>query len=115
MDRAGLVGHGGGAFRTAAKLQAVLRAGRRPIVLVNGCEGEPTSEKDHLLLRRLPHLVLDGAALAAQAVRADEITVAVESEARGTFTAVGHALGERLEALEAHGISARLVGVPRGT
>ena len=114
LDRAGLVGHGGGAFRTAAKLQAVVRAGRRPIVLVNGCEGEPTSEKDHLLLRRLPHLVLDGAVLAAQAVGADEIAIAVEREARGTFTAVGHALGERLEALEARGISAYQAGIPGG-
>jgi NADH:ubiquinone oxidoreductase subunit F (NADH-binding) len=52
--------------------------------------------------------------LAAQAVRADEIAVAVESEARGTFTAVGHALGERLEALDGRGISARLAGVPAG-
>jgi NADH:ubiquinone oxidoreductase subunit F (NADH-binding) len=114
LDRAGLVGHGGGAFRTAAKFESVLSAAGRPIVLVNGCEGEPTSEKDHLLLRRLPHLVLDGAVLAADAIGADEIAIAVEREERSTARAVSHAVGERLESLEADGVNAYLIGVPGG-
>jgi NADH:ubiquinone oxidoreductase subunit F (NADH-binding) len=114
LDRAGLVGHGGGAFRTAAKFEAVRDSGGRPIVLVNGCEGEPTSEKDHLLLRRLPHLVLDGAVLAAHAIGAEEIAIAVEREERATARAISHALGERLESLEAGGISAYVIGVPGG-
>jgi NADH:ubiquinone oxidoreductase subunit F (NADH-binding) len=114
LDRAGLVGHGGGAFRTAAKFGAVLSARGRPIVLVNGCEGEPTSEKDHLLLRRLPHLVLDGATLAARAIGADEIAVAIEREERATVRAVSHAIGERLEPLERDGIGLYVIGVPGG-
>ena len=34
-------------------------------MVVNGSETEPASAKDRLLLARLPHLVLDGAVLAA--------------------------------------------------
>jgi NADH:ubiquinone oxidoreductase subunit F (NADH-binding) len=52
-------------------------AGRRgpAVVVVNGMESEPASQKDHALLSRVPHLVLDGAVLAAEAVRADAIHV----------------------------------------
>ena len=38
-------------------------------------ESEPASQKDQALLARAPHLVLDGALLAARAVGADEIHV----------------------------------------
>ena len=50
--------------------------------MVNGCETEPASAKDRLLLSRLPHLVLDGAVLAARAVGAREVIVKV-GERRG--------------------------------
>ena len=69
VEHSGLLGRGGGAFPVAEKLRSV--AGRtRPIVVVNGTEGEPASRKDTLLLKSNPHLVLDGAAAAALAVGA---------------------------------------------
>jgi NADH:ubiquinone oxidoreductase subunit F (NADH-binding) len=83
VERSGLRGRGGADFPTAVKLRAVAeRAGRRGSVLVvNGSETEPASSKDRLLLSRLPHLVLDGAELAAAAVGAREIIVKVGERA----------------------------------
>jgi NADH:ubiquinone oxidoreductase subunit F (NADH-binding) len=78
VERAGLTGHGGAGFPTARKMRAV--AGRRrPIVVVNAAEGEPASRKDALLMRTRPHLVLDGAVLAADAVGAREVIVALHA------------------------------------
>jgi NADH:ubiquinone oxidoreductase subunit F (NADH-binding) len=77
VERSGLRGRGGADFPTAVKLRAVAGGRRRPTVVVNGSETEPASAKDRLLLARLPHLVLDGAVLAARAVGAHEAVVKV--------------------------------------
>jgi NADH:ubiquinone oxidoreductase subunit F (NADH-binding) len=94
-DRSKLRGRGGAGFPTAIKMRAV-RAARGPaIVVANGCESEPMSAKDALLLAELPHLVLDGAALAARAVGADRVIVAVEGRSSDSRTSLEHALKER--------------------
>ncbi|HEU5028686.1 MAG TPA: NADH-ubiquinone oxidoreductase-F iron-sulfur binding region domain-containing protein [Spirillospora sp.] len=80
-----LHGRGGAAFPFARKVRATadsaVRRGKRTIVVVNGTEGEPGSAKDKALLRGAPHLILDGAALAATALGSLEIIVAVTDEA----------------------------------
>ncbi|MDT4939868.1 MAG: hypothetical protein QOG80_3539 [Pseudonocardiales bacterium] len=78
LDEAGLAGRGGGGFPLAAKLRA-LRGGRTSVV-VNGTESEPASLKDRVLLRRTPHLVLDGALAVAAAIGAHRTTVAVHDD-----------------------------------
>jgi NADH:ubiquinone oxidoreductase subunit F (NADH-binding) len=78
VDRSGLRGRGGAWFPVATKWRAVQAAGRRaPVVVANGAEGEPASGKDRLLIHRQPHLVLDGAAVAATALGACRIVVHV--------------------------------------
>jgi NADH:ubiquinone oxidoreductase subunit F (NADH-binding) len=95
VERSGLRGRGGADFPTARKLRAV--AGRRRVgpVIVNGSETEPASAKDRLLLGRMPHLVLDGAVLAAGAVGASEVIVKVGSCAVGVVDALEAAVSER--------------------
>lgn len=76
-----LRGRGGAAFPFARKVTAVASAARsrgcRTVVLVNATESEPASMKDHFLLRHTPHLILDGAMLAARALGAREAVIAV--------------------------------------
>lgn len=95
VARSGLSGRGGAAFPTGHKLHAVA-SGRGPaVIVVNGAEGEPASGKDSLLLTRLPHLVLDGAAVAAAAVGADRIIVAIDRTNTAALAAVQRAVAER--------------------
>jgi NADH:ubiquinone oxidoreductase subunit F (NADH-binding) len=105
VEAAGLCGRGGAAFPTATKLRAVASASRsplggRPIVVVNAAEGEPASAKDRTLLHSLPHLVLDGAQLAAAAVGAQEIILGVcwpisDRSTAGALDATARAIAER--------------------
>ncbi|MHB1445900.1 MAG: NADH-ubiquinone oxidoreductase-F iron-sulfur binding region domain-containing protein [Acidimicrobiales bacterium] len=76
IDRAGLRGRGGAWFPAERKWRAVSGSALRlPVVVANGAEAEPASEKDKLLLSHVPHLVLDGADLAATAVRASRVII----------------------------------------
>lgn len=95
VSRSGLRGRGGADFPTAHKLAAV--AGRRRVsaVVVNGSETEPASDKDALLLSRLPHLVLDGALLAASAVGAPSVIVRVAESVTRARRALEAAAAER--------------------
>jgi NADH:ubiquinone oxidoreductase subunit F (NADH-binding) len=76
IERSALRGRGGAAFPVARKMRAVAARGGPTVVVGNGTEGEPASGKDRLLLTELPHLVLDGAAVAARAVGADTAIIA---------------------------------------
>jgi len=95
VDAAGLRGRGGAGFPTAVKMRAVVAAGRRPVVVANGTEGEPVSAKDKTLLSTVPHLVLDGIVAAADAVGAREAVLCIERSAARCIRTVERALAER--------------------
>lgn len=120
-ERADLRGRGGAGFPLARKLMAVARRTARAaearlpgeaeekgalkgaVVVVNGAEGEPGSAKDKVLLTRAPHLVLDGAVIAASALGTEEIVLAVEDD--DAARSVRAAISERR-------MSARVVRLP---
>ena len=95
VAQSGLVGRGGAAFPTAVKWRSVARCADRPMVVVNAMEGEPASAKDHVLLCEVPHLVLDGAQVAAEVVGAAEILICVADDDDSAAASVGRALDER--------------------
>ena len=97
---AGLTGRGGASFPVHRKLAAVAAAAaasrRRPVVIANGAETEPVSDKDATLLWLAPHLVLDGLQLAARAVGASRAVLYVNAHRRGDVgVALTRALTDR--------------------
>ncbi len=92
-----LRGRGGAGFPVEAKMRAVLGSRGRPVVVVNGAAGDPLTEKDAFLLARLPHLVLDGAQVAAAAVDARQVLLYVVARPQ-VYGAVERAMAERRRA-----------------
>lgn len=99
IARADLRGRGGAGFSLAVKMQAVARrTGGRAIVVANGAESEPLSGKDALLLSQLPHLVVDGAVLAADSIGAQTVHLVVHDER--AYAGAAAALAERADPVE---------------
>lgn len=107
VERSGLTGRGGGAFPAGRKMRAVADASLRPVkirartsgvVVANGSESEPASSKDEVLLSHAPHLVLDGIALSAAAVGADQAYLCIGAHSPGAARAVAAAVAERQRA-----------------
>lgn len=104
----GLRGRGGGWFPAARKWQAVTSealgpftgAGRTPVVVANGAEGEPGSIKDRHIMNTRPGDVLEGLRLASQAVGAGEAYVYL----KGSFARPADALEQALRAAPLDGL-----------
>ncbi len=109
LDKSGLLGRGGAGFPVARKWAAVTHAsGADSAVLGNGAEGEPLSAKDRTLMAARPHLVLDGAQLAARAVGARDIVLYVGEGHTDARRALQRAIAER----GASGVRMHLVAAP---
>jgi NADH:ubiquinone oxidoreductase subunit F (NADH-binding) len=95
VTRAGLTGRGGAGFPTGVKLRSVASRRGEPVVVANGMESEPASEKDKALLSRAPHLVLDGAVLAATAIGARTVHLCLPSNRERLIAIARRAVDER--------------------
>ena len=112
LEASGLLGRGGAGFPVGRKWRSVAeRSSDGAVVLANGAEGEPLSLKDRSLMAGRPHLVIDGALLAARAVGADDIIFYVGAEHRAAEAALRGALAERPADVRGR---ARIVGAPAG-
>jgi NADH-quinone oxidoreductase subunit F len=100
IETSGLAGRGGAGFPAGLKWRTVAAMHSPSIpstVVVNGAEGEPGSFKDRAIMRANPYHVLEGAIIAARAVRADRVIVGVKR----TFTKEVARLRQAID--EAHG------------
>ena len=96
LEASGLLGRGGAGFPVGRKWRAIAeRRGGPAVVVVNGAEGEPASAKDRVLMTARPHLVIDGAILAADAIGADEIHVYIGREHEAAVAAMAAAIEQR--------------------
>ena len=98
IERAHLLGRGGAAFPTATKWRAVAdRSHGNAVIVVNGAEGEPRSQKDRFVMTTAPDLVLDGAFLAARELRAQRVILYIGEKHVQARDAISRALNKRPE------------------
>ena len=97
VERSGLAGRGGASFPVGRKWRSMAKSRGKAVVVVNGAEGEPQSLKDRALMSTRPHLILDGALVAARALRASQIVLYVGEEHHAARDSMARALAERPE------------------
>jgi NADH:ubiquinone oxidoreductase subunit F (NADH-binding) len=122
VERSGLTGRGGASFPAGRKMRAVAEAGRKAgplrgpggtVVVANGAESEPASGKDRLLLARAPHLVLDGIALAAEAVGATRGYLSLDERDSELALQLAAAIDERERAGQ-NRVPVQILSIPAG-
>jgi len=93
LAESGMRGRGGRGFPVGEKWRACAQtaAGRRYVV-VNAYQADPAVLTDRVLLESNPYAVIEGAAIAAFAIGADEVIIAVRAERRRQS---GHRGGNR--------------------
>ncbi len=89
----GLRGRGGAGFPTEIKWSKVRQAeGDKKYVICNGDEGDPGAFMDRMLLESFPYRIIEGMAIAAYAVGADEGVFYIRAEYPLAVTRVRDAL-----------------------
>ena len=81
VTKSGLRGRGGAGFPTGLKWGTVAKSpGAKKYIVCNGDEGDPGAFMDRSVLESDPHIVLEGMAIAAYAVGADQGYLYVRAE-----------------------------------
>jgi len=94
VKASGLRGRGGAGFPTGLKWQFVLKDTPKPkYICCNADESEPGTFKDHVLMERNPHLLIEGCAIACYAIGAKVAYIYI----RGEFLHVQHVLEAEIE------------------
>jgi NADH:ubiquinone oxidoreductase subunit F (NADH-binding) len=101
LSESGLRGMGGAGFPTGRKWELVRNEPATPrYVVCNADESEPGAFKDRVILEELPHLVIEGMALAGITVGAEEGWVYIRHE----YEAPRAALQQAIDAAYARGV-----------
>jgi len=81
VKASGLRGRGGAGFPTGMKWQFVLKDTPKPkYICCNADESEPGTFKDHVLMERNPHLLIEGCAIASYAIGAKVAYIYIRGE-----------------------------------
>jgi NADH-quinone oxidoreductase subunit F len=100
VKASGLRGRGGAGFPTGLKWQFVLKDTPKPkYICCNADESEPGTFKDHVLMERNPHLLIEGCAIACYAIGAKVAYIYI----RGEFFHVQQVLEAQIEQAYAAG------------
>ena len=95
ISQAGLRGRGGAGFPTGKKWALTRECAEQPHYFVmNGGEDEPGSKKDRVLMEYLPHLVLEGAIIAAYAVGAAKVYLYINARYDVATRSISDAMAE---------------------
>jgi NADH-quinone oxidoreductase subunit F len=79
VDAVSLLGRGGAGF-PAGRKWSMLRKAPTSYLVVNGDESEPATFKDHLLVERDPHQLVEGVVIAAYALQVTTVFIYVRGE-----------------------------------
>src|SRR5579883_1681034 len=93
VDRASLLGRGGAGF-PAGRKWSMLRPDPVTYLVVNGDESEPATFKDHALIERNPHQIIEGTLIASYALQVAQAFVYVRGEFALGLERVTQALNE---------------------
>ena len=80
VKASGLRGRGGAGFGTGQKWSFLPKGVYPRYLAVNGDEGEPSTFKDHMLIERDPHQVVEGVVISAFAIEAHQAFIYVRGE-----------------------------------
>lgn len=113
LTRAGLRGRGGAGFPTGAKWRSILRGGgQHHYAVCNAAEGEPGTFKDRAVIRSNPYQVIEGLAIAALTVGADEAFVGIKESFRVELERLTAAISEFEETGWLDGLGITVVAGP---
>ena len=100
VKASGLRGRGGAGFPTGMKWQFVDKKVEPRYIVCNADESEPGTFKDHLLMERNPHLLIEGCAIGCYAIGAKVAYIYI----RGEFFHVQEILERAIDEAYARGI-----------
>ena len=94
VKASGLRGRGGAGFPTGMKWQFVDKKTEPRYIVCNADESEPGTFKDHLLMERNPHLLIEGCAIGCYAIGAKVAYIYIRGEFLHVQTILERAIAE---------------------
>jgi NADH-quinone oxidoreductase subunit F len=95
VKKSGLRGRGGAGFPTGLKWQFVDKKSPKPkFIVCNADESEPGTFKDHLLMERNPHLLVEGCLIGCYAIASKAAYIYIRGEFYHLFPAMEKAIAD---------------------